>query len=106
MKQFGWESLYLDDIADACIFLMKRYNYKDIEEIINLGVWKDIKLKDLALLIRNIVDFEGENDFSKPNGTPRKLLDVSKIKGLGWEAKISLEKGLKRSYDWYFKYER
>jgi len=87
---------------------MERYDYKDIGEIINIGAGEDIKVKDLALLIKNIVGFEGEikYDFSKPNGTPRKLLDVSKIKGLGWEAKISLEKGLKRSYDWYFKYER
>ena len=86
MKQFGWESLYLDDIADACIFLMKRYNYKDIEEIINLGSGEDIKLKDLALLIMNIVGFEGEikYDLSRPDGTPRKLLDVSRMKELGW----------------------
>jgi GDP-L-fucose synthase len=105
MKQFGWESLYLDDIADACIFLMKRYNYKDIEEIINLGVWKDIKLKDLALLIRNIVDFEGEikYDLSRPDGRSRKLLKVSRMNPLAWKPKISMEDGIKRSYEWYSK---
>jgi GDP-L-fucose synthase len=94
------EFLYVDDFADACIFLMERYDYKDIGEIINIGTGEDIKIKDLALLIKNIVDFEGEikYDFSKPDGTPRKLLDVIRIKELGWKAKIRLEEGIRNIY--------
>ena len=89
-----------DDIADVCIFLMERYDYKDIGEIINIGTGEDIKLKDLALLINDIVGFEGEikYDPSKPDGTPRKLLDVSRIEKLGWKAKIRLEEGIRNIY--------
>jgi len=97
------EFLYVDDLADACIFLMERYNYKYIEEIINIGTGEDMKLKDLASLIKNIVGFEGEikYDLSKPDGTPRKLLDVSRIKTLGWEVKDNLEEVLRKAYSWY-----
>ena len=72
------EFLYVDNLVDACIFLMERFNYKDIGEIINIGTGEDMKLKDLALFIKNVVGFEGEikYDLSKPDGTPRKLLDV------------------------------
>lgn len=78
---------------------------KDIGEIINIGTGEDIKVKDLALLIKNVVSFEGEikYDLSKPGGTPSKLLDISRIKKLGWEAKNNLEEGLRRTYDWYNK---
>jgi len=94
------EFSYVDDLAEACIFLMERFNYKDIGEIINIGPGEDIKLKDLALLIKNIVSFEGEikYDLSKPDGTPRKLLDVIRIKELGWKAKIRLEEGIRNIY--------
>lgn len=97
------EFLHVDDLANACVFLMENYDHKVIGEMINIGTGLDIKIKDLAFLIKEIVGFEGEikNDLSKPDGTPQKLLDVSKIKKLGWEAKIALEEGIKKTYDWY-----
>lgn len=97
------EFLHVDDLADACVYLMKNYNYKDVGEIINIGTGEDLKVKELADLVREIVGFEGEirYDFSKPEGTPRKLLDVSKAKSLGWEAKISLREGIRKTYNWY-----
>lgn len=87
------EFLYSDDLAEACYFLMQNYDEK---EFINIGVGEDISIKDLALLIKKLVGYEGELKFdtSKPDGTPRKLMDVSKIKNLGWEAKTSLEEGI------------
>lgn len=97
------EFLHVDDLVDACILLMKGYDYKDIGEFINVGVGEDIKIKDLAKLIKDVVGFDGEIkwDFSKPDGMPRKLLDISKIKTLGWEPKIKLKEGIKKTYDWY-----
>ena len=97
------EFLYVDDLSDACVFLMNNYDYKDIGELINIGTGEDIKLKDLAILIKKITGFDGEikHDTSKPNGMPRKLLDVGRLKALGWEAKTTLEEGLKKSYEWY-----
>lgn len=99
------EFLHVDDLADACIFLMMNYSHKDIGEFVNIGTGEDIKINDLAILIKEIVGFEGEikHDISKPDGTPRKLLDISKMKNLGWEAKISLNKGIIQTYDWYCK---
>jgi GDP-L-fucose synthase len=100
------ELLYVGDLADACIFLMEKYDYKDIGEIINIGTGEDIKIKDLALLIKNIVGFEGEIkwNLSKPDGTPRKLLDVSKIKGLGWEAKGNFDSLIKMMLEYEVKH--
>jgi GDP-L-fucose synthase len=97
------EFLYVDDLADACIFLMERYDYKDIGEFINIGTGTDITIRDLALLIKEIVGFEGEviNDRTKPDGTPKKLLDVSKINSLGWKAKTSIRDGIKKIYELY-----
>jgi len=97
------EFLFVDDLADACIFLMKKYDYSDIGEFINIGTGKDIQIKDLALLIKDIVGFDGEikHDTSKPDGTPRKLLDISKSRSLGWTPSTSLEEGLKKTYTWY-----
>jgi len=97
------EFLYVDDLADACIFLIERYYYKDIGEFVNIGVEKDIKIKDLANLIKSIVGFRGElrYDLSKPDGTPRKLLDVSLIKSLGWKPNTKLEEGIKKTYELY-----
>lgn len=97
------EFLYVDDLADACIFLMENYNYKDIGEFVNIGTGEDTKIKDLAEMIKEIVGFDGEikYDLSKPDGTPRKLLDVSRIKTLGWERKVSLEEGIRMTYEWY-----
>jgi GDP-L-fucose synthase len=99
------EFLYSDDLADACVFLMQKYDFQDVGEFVNIGTGEDIKIKDLVLLIKNIVGFEGEikYDLSKPDGTPRKLQDVSKMKKLGWKAKISIKQGIIQTYDWYCK---
>ncbi len=94
------EFLHADDLADACYFLIQNYNEPGF---VNIGVGEDIAIKDLAALIKKIVGFEGEiiHDLSKPDGTPRKLMDVSKLTGLGWKAAISLEEGIKKVYEEY-----
>lgn len=91
------EFLHSDDLAEACLFLMDHYNDS---EIINVGVGNDISIKELAELIQSIVGYQGEIVFNSsiPDGTPRKLVDVTKINHLGWEAKISLEDGLRSVY--------
>ena len=95
------EFLFSDDLADALFFLMKNYSASDIGEFINIGTGKDLTIKTLAELVAEIIDFRGniEWDTTKPIGTPRKLLDVSKMDALGWKSKTSLEKGLRISYD-------
>ncbi len=92
------EFLYVDDLAEACFYLIKNYNEPTL---INVGTGKDISIMDLALLIKKITGFQGEikNDPSKPDGTPRKLMDVNKINSLGWQASVSLEDGIKLVYD-------
>jgi len=94
------EFLYVDDLADACVFLMEEYNGNDV---INIGTGEDITIKELAELIKKIVDYNGEIKFdtTKPDGTPRKLLDVSKLRKLGWKHKVSLEEGIYRTYKWF-----
>jgi len=94
------EFLYVDDLAAACLFLMQHY---DGSEIVNIGVGEDLTIKDLALLIKEIVGFEGELRFDsgKPDGAPRKLLDVSRLHALGWKAAISLQEGIFAAYRWY-----
>jgi len=91
------EFLHVDDLADASYFLMENYNE---EGLVNIGVGEDISIKDLALLIKKIVGFEGELKFntSKPEGTPRKLLDVGKLHSFGWKHKIDLEQGIRLVY--------
>ncbi|MFW5765325.1 MAG: GDP-L-fucose synthase [Coleofasciculus sp.] len=94
------EFLYVDDLADALIFLINHYD--DIQ-FVNVGTGEEISIKDLALLIKAVVGYEGELKFdsSKPNGTPRKLLDTSKINAAGWQPKTSLKKGLELTYQWF-----
>lgn len=94
------EFLYVDDLAEALIFLMKNHNESDW---VNIGTGEDISIKELANLIKQIVGYEGELvwDTSKPDGTPRKLLDVSKINSLGWKHKTNLENGINKTYTWY-----
>ena len=94
------EFLHADDLALACLFLLENY---DDEIAINVGTGKDISIKELAELIKGIVGFEGNIDWdsSKPDGTPRKLLDVSRITALGWKPTISLEEGIRSTYEWY-----
>ncbi len=94
------EFLYVDDMADACIFLMERY---DGNEIVNIGTGEDVTILEVAEMIKEIVGFTGEIRFdtSKPDGTPRKLLDVSKINALGWKAATPLKIGLQQAIAWY-----
>jgi GDP-L-fucose synthase len=94
------EFLHVDDLADAVVFLMQRYDYRDIGEIVNIGCGKDITIKELAEQVKEVVGYEGELrwDTSKPDGTPQKLLDISRIVKLGWQPKISLDEGLRSVY--------
>lgn len=92
------EFLHADDLADACFYLMQNYNEPGL---VNIGVGEDITIKDLALLVKKIVGFEGELKFdtSKPDGTPRKLMDVGKLHAFGWKHKINLEEGITAVYN-------
>jgi GDP-L-fucose synthase len=94
------EFLYVDDLAKACVFLMDNY---DSGDIINIGTGEDLSILELANMVKNVVGYNGNIawDKSMPDGTPRKLLDVSKIKSLGWKPEVSLENGIKKVYDWY-----
>jgi len=96
------EFLYVDDLAEACLFLMQHYNEK---EIINIGTGEDVSIKELAAMIKDLTSYEGvvEWDTSKPDGTPRKLLDVSRIHALGWKHKTSLKDGIKKTMEYYLK---
>jgi GDP-L-fucose synthase len=96
------EFIHVDDVADACLFLMQRY---DGVEIVNIGSGLELTIRELALLVNKIVGFDGEIifDTTKPDGTPRKLTDVSKIRALGWIHRIELEEGIKSVYQWYLK---
>jgi GDP-L-fucose synthase len=96
------EFLFVDDLADACVFLMNSYSDA---KIVNVGWGVDTSIMNLAMLIADIVGFEGdiELDSSKPDGTPRKLLDTSRITALGWSPNVSLRQGISLTYDWYRK---
>ena len=92
------EFLHVDDLAEACFYLMQNY---DEAGFVNIGTGEDITIKNLTLLIKNIVGYDGEirHDTTKPDGTPRKLMDVSKLNALGWRATIALEEGIKSVYE-------
>lgn len=94
------EFLFVDDLAEACLFLLENY---DSPDTINVGVGEDLPVAELAQLMAQIVGYTGElvQNLSKPDGTPRKLLDVSRINNLGWAASTSLENGIRITYDWY-----
>ncbi|MBN2847642.1 MAG: GDP-L-fucose synthase [Coriobacteriia bacterium] len=94
------EFLHVDDLASAAVFLMEHY---DGDEIVNVGVGTDVTIAELAALIADVVGFDGEivYDTSKPDGTPRKLLDVSRLAALGWQPKIGLREGIEGTYRWY-----
>lgn len=98
------EFLHADDLGDACVYLMQHYSGT---KHVNIGTGQDISIKDLALLIKSIVGYHGEitNDLSKPDGTPRKLMDVSFLHSLGWSHHIGLEEGIRRVYDDFKKKE-
>jgi GDP-L-fucose synthase len=94
------EFLYVDDLADACLFLMQHY---DDTEIINVGVGRDLPILELARLVAAVTGYQGRIvlDPSHPDGTPRKLLDVSRLTALGWQARTPLQEGLQKTYDWF-----
>lgn len=94
------EFLHVDDLAEAAVFLMGRY---DSPEIVNVGTGEDVTIRELAEIIQRTTGFAGSLRFdtTKPDGTPRKLLDVSRIQSLGWKAKVPLEEGIRRTYQWY-----
>jgi nucleoside-diphosphate-sugar epimerase len=103
------EFLHVDDMADACLFVLNldKKNYDEattpMQSHINVGYGDDVSVAELARLVANVIGFEGRisYDVSKPDGTPRKLLDVSLLSGLGWSAKIGLELGIKQTYEWF-----
>ncbi len=99
------EFLHVDDLAEACLFLMEEY---DLPELVNVGCGEDITIRDLAQLVGRVVGFPGkiEWDTTKPDGTPRKLLDVSKLANLGWKARTPLEQGLRATYQWWLEHGR
>ncbi|MEP6777228.1 MAG: NAD-dependent epimerase/dehydratase family protein, partial [Chthoniobacterales bacterium] len=98
------EFLHVDDLASACAFLLENY---DDPEIINVGSGEDISIRELAELVCDIVGFQGELiwDKTKPDGTPRKLLDISKLRRLGWASRISLRDGISGTYAWFLEHE-
>jgi GDP-L-fucose synthase len=97
------EFLHVDDCADACVHLLQMY---EESEIVNIGFGEDVSIKELALLVKEVVGYEGELRFdtTKPDGTPRKLLDVSRLRSLGWQPKISLSSGLAMTVRWYMEH--
>jgi GDP-L-fucose synthase len=99
------ELMYVDDLADAALFLMERY---DSEQFVNVGTGVDITIAELAERVRKIVGFKGgiTYDASKPDGTPQKLLDISRVAALGWKAKVGLDEGIGRTYEWYLESRR
>lgn len=99
------EFLHVDDLADACVFLMENYNGS---EIVNIGSGSEISIRDLALLIADVVGYQGQIKFNPqyPDGMPRKLLDISRIKAIGWEPSIPLREGILSAYRWYAENEK
>jgi GDP-L-fucose synthase len=94
------EFLYVEDLADACFFLMQNYNERGL---VNVGTGKDLSIMELAELVQRVTGFEGSirRDLSKPDGTPRKLMDVSKLEAMGWKARVTLEEGVRKVYEAY-----
>ncbi len=98
------EFLHVDDLADACVHLMQHY---DSPDIVNVGTGEDITIRDLAELVKTVVGFEGTivHDLSKPDGTPRKLLDVTRLHAAGWRHRIALEAGVRSTYQWFLEHQ-
>jgi len=94
------EFLHADDLASACIFMLEQY---DGDVALNVGTGEDITIRELTEIIADVVGYQGEIlwDTEKPNGTPRKLLDVSKLKSLGWSPRLALQVGISQTYLWY-----
>lgn len=98
------EFLHVDDLADACLYLMNHY---EGEDFVNVGVGEDVSIGELAAMVKEVVGYEGEiiYDRSKPDGTPRKLLDVSRLHDLGWQAKIPFLEGIESTYNWFLEHQ-
>jgi len=96
------EFIHVDDLAQACVYLMQNY---DGSEIVNIGTGEDLSILELAETVKKVIGFKGEIiwDKTKPDGTPRKLLDVSRLHQLGWQHKINLEEGIEKTYQWFVK---
>jgi GDP-L-fucose synthase len=94
------EFLYVDDLADACLFLMQRY---EDERLLNVGCGQDLTIAELAATVARVVGYRGSlrYDPGKPDGTPRKLLDITRLSALGWSARTGLEAGLRATYEWF-----
>ncbi len=101
------EFLYVEELADACVFVMQSYDAKDTGEFVNIGTGEDISIKELANLVSEITGYTGliKWDSTMPDGTPRKLLDVSKINAMGWKARTGLKAGIEKTYQWYLNRE-
>ena len=97
------EFLYVDDLAKGCVFLMEGKDAADIGEFVNIGTGTDVTIRELAEMLKDIVGFNGTiaYDSSKPDGAPRKLLDASRLNGLGWSFETQLEEGLRKTYEWF-----
>jgi len=97
------EFLYVDDLADALVFLMEHFDADGRDNFVNVGVGEDLTIAELASLLKEVVGYEGDIlwDTDMPDGTPRKLLDVSRLRDLGWQAQTSLEDGIRKTYDWF-----
>ena len=96
--------MFADDMADACVYLMNKYSGEDF---VNIGTGEDISITDFATMVADVVGYDGsfEYDTSRPDGTPRKLVDVTRLTDLGWQSKISLREGVERTYAWYIENE-
>jgi len=102
------EFLWSEDMADACVYCLENINYADVKSHINIGTGKEISISNLAALVAKIINYNGKIifDSSKPNGTMRKLCDVSKIQSMGWKHKVEIEEGVEKLYKWYLENER
>jgi len=102
------EFLWSEDMADACVYCLENINYADVKSHINIGTGKEISIANLAALVAKTIGYNGKIifDSSKPNGTMRKLCDVSKIQSMGWRHKIEIEEGVEKLYKWYLENER
>jgi GDP-L-fucose synthase len=103
------EFLYVDDMADACVYMMRNFNPTKAQNesgdmFLNIGTGSDVTIMELAETVKRIVDYQGDIvwDASKPNGTPRKLLDVGRLREIGWKYKVELEEGVRLAYEWKF----
>lgn len=97
------EFMHVDEMADACIYLMEKCTAKSIGTFVNIGTGVDMTIKELAELVADVVGYEGKitNDLTKPDGTPQKLLDLTRLHSLGWSSQVSLKEGLEQTYKWY-----